>query len=1514
MKKVALLCVMILMLSLGLMAYPAPLWRLSGNKAKPLDPVAMHIDGMQIYIMDRASNQVMLFDGEQGKITQSLLRLGKTAAIADIYVRDKQIYLLDAKRSGVLVFDARGKFLRDFFTAGNSSLKFKNPKRIAVNYQGFIYVLDDFGIRAFTMEGVPFGSVSVDSPISMSLGEDQLLRVLRNSARGLVVDYLDQSLNNVSASVVKVYENRRSRIADLAVNQWGEMHVINNDGTNIGKLGPNGAMLANTIFGAFDTGNQIGVFQKPNYIKCGADGESSVIGILDAKQKAIHFFRDSESFTGQLLRRPAYTMRPSLVESSFPSSTDYLVANRKQYMISNVAKSAGAKALPAVWAADDAGNTMFIMQIRDFGSKRVKGFDALAINRDKLYVLDTKAAMVHILHSETGEYLESFAQKGKRENNLMTPVDIAIGENGLIYIADSGHGRISIFNEHNVFINNISMPYPKQKPLMLKAIDGKLYYLTSDNTIFLAQTSRPNYPSMYVADKGLSAFEIIYDGKFALLDGKNQVLKIVSSAGKEHELLAYDKNARFPFFAGIHKLRYIPSERKLAILDKKASKLRFLYFYAAPDRPDVISLALNDALQAELAWERMPGIEAWVVHQITDSDTLTFNVKEPRFTITEPQSTINTYRVSSIAADGKRGDLSLPIEDAYSYARHLSKNGNYSAAIYALYRSNKNIADARIDEMIVLNHLLETEFFRLSGQYEKALASLEAATRVSGPSTEIGLRTVEIYKLLGDYRGGIEYLNRFGAQSNAEIMEQYILLHDLMKDYAGLLPQTRIYRQKFGFNENVMRREVDAYTATKQYALALSTLNELVEARPSFADKLSIASLQIKLGNLSSANSYLQRMLTDHRNEKLDQVYALLGECNYLMSQYGNASDYYINAIRIDDRIARYYYGLAEANFYNRERVEALKNYQSAHELEPDNSTYGIAYARALERENRFADALRILDTIAVHTEDDDNPANFHRFYAELLTREGRYDDAYREILIVQDFFPEDEEIVRLVDEAHRAREYYNQHKAPVEIKGVEFDPIFPSLQEYYKNNPIGAVMLFNNRSMPITNIELKVFIPQIMDSEAKVQIPSLIANENYEQQIIVNLNRRVFEYSRELNPLISISYSLDDSLYTVNFNTARLQVLQDKAMNWGNRRQLAAFVNPADDILRTFVSSVVMQSYDATTAKELNSNIIKALQLYSFYRANSVRYTLDPSSANREDTKIDFVQYPFQTLNAKGGDCEDLLVLLAASLEVIGVETGYIDVPGHVMLAIDTKMNIDDILNSGLAVDNFIHHNDIYWLPLETTLLSSADFISSWLAARKRFEEVVDSGIFPEIFKFSQIHRQYPPAQYFAAIDAALFRDAAKARGHFKDDLGRILQMSQIRQEQEFQETLRRYPNNMTVKNQYARWSLTKGKTQQAERLWLEILQKEPTNFPAQVNLGNLYYYGNRFDQARTQFLAALKHNKDVDEIRRNLCLLEYKAGNKEKAYEYFRAIQNKDLVKNADFSIYSELIRKGD
>jgi tetratricopeptide (TPR) repeat protein len=745
-------------------------------------------------------------------------------------------------------------------------------------------------------------------------------------------------------------------------------------------------------------------------------------------------------------------------------------------------------------------------------------------------------------------------------------------------------------------------------------------------------------------------------------------------------------------------------------------------------------------------------------------------------------------------------------------------------------------------------------------------------------------------------------------------MEQYISLQYHLKDFIGLIPKATQYRKKFGFNQDVLHHAVEAYTSLGQYREALSTLDEIVAINPSFEDKLRQADLQIRMGNLSSANSHLQRMLIDYRNEELDRVYALLGDCNYRLEQYGYAADYLINAININNREADYYFLLAETYHETRNRTEALKNYALAFQLAPEQADYGMGYARALERENRFSEALGILDSIAEIAKEYFSTADFHRLYSDLLLREGRYDDAYREILIVQNYFPEDEEIARKVEEAFQAREYYNQNKAPVEIKTVEFDPVYPSLYEYYKQNPVGSVKLFNNRSVPITDIQVQVILPEVTDRNYSVSIPSLTANDVYEQLLVLELNRRIFNQKRDINPRISISYTFEDSIYTAEYDKAKLSILPDKAMNWNNRQQYASFVNPGDEALRTFVTSTVLQSFSGSSNTEIPSSIQKALQIYNFYRANHIRFANDPSLSNIHNTQIDLVQYPFQTLNSKAGDCDDLLVLLAASLEVIGVETGFIDIPGHVMLAIDTNLNLDQIMKTGLAVEYFISRNDTYWLPLESTTLGTHDFNQSWLAAIRRYDEEVKKGVFPEIFKFAQLHISYPPAPYSKPIETAQYANKTLALSYANEDISRITRLSQISQEQEFLETLKRYPNNLIVKNKYARWSLSNGKSEQGERLLLEILEADPTNFTALVNLGNLYYFGARYSLARAQFLQALQQNKDTDELYRNLCLVEYRDNNKSRALEYFRKIQNKDLVKNADFTIYSELIQQGE
>ncbi|MFH1195286.1 MAG: hypothetical protein V1720_06215 [bacterium] len=121
---------------------------------------------------------------------------------------------------------------------------------------------------------------------------------------------------------------------------------------------------------------------------------------------------------------------------------------------------------------------------------------------------------------------------------------------------------------------------------------------------------------------------------------------------------------------------------------------------------------------------------------------------------------------------------------------------------------------------------------------------------------------------------------------------------------------------------------------------------------------------------------------------------------------------------------------------------------------------------------------------------------------------------------------------------------------------------------------------------------------------------------------------------------------------------------------------------------------------------------------------ASQMSYVADPRSS------VDRVQFPSETLDLKGGDCDDLAVCFSSMLESVGIQTAFVDyksVDGisHVNLLVNTNMLPEQ--SSILTMNDkkyFIRKNvtgtDEIWIPVETTMLKT--FEESWENASEKF------------------------------------------------------------------------------------------------------------------------------------------------------------------------------------------------
>jgi hypothetical protein len=122
--------------------------------------------------------------------------------------------------------------------------------------------------------------------------------------------------------------------------------------------------------------------------------------------------------------------------------------------------------------------------------------------------------------------------------------------------------------------------------------------------------------------------------------------------------------------------------------------------------------------------------------------------------------------------------------------------------------------------------------------------------------------------------------------------------------------------------------------------------------------------------------------------------------------------------------------------------------------------------------------------------------------------------------------------------------------------------------------------------------------------------------------------------------------------------------------------------------------------------------------------------YTADPRAT------AEYVQFPKQTIELKGGDCDDLSVAYCSLLESVGIQTALVDYQGngdvrHVNVLFNTKLSPQ---LAKLITNNdskyFIRQNakskDEVWIPVETTLLTN--FNDAWNVGVEKFNrEAID-------------------------------------------------------------------------------------------------------------------------------------------------------------------------------------------
>jgi hypothetical protein len=292
--------------------------------------------------------------------------------------------------------------------------------------------------------------------------------------------------------------------------------------------------------------------------------------------------------------------------------------------------------------------------------------------------------------------------------------------------------------------------------------------------------------------------------------------------------------------------------------------------------------------------------------------------------------------------------------------------------------------------------------------------------------------------------------------------------------------------------------------------------------------------------------------------------------------------------------------------------------------------------------------------------------------------------------------------------------------QARVRGEKIEQYRVFPVSYAWYEKNSVAKVRITNNEPNTITNVNLTFFLERYMKAGTVFAgLPRLLPGESAEFPVTALFNESMLDLTENINsnPVVIIDYQSLGAKRQASF-PVQMPIYHRNAFVWDDDRRAAAFVSarvPAASLFAKYTASAVRRSLAENPGRFGNvpQNVLLAAALFEALNLYGINYVIDPASSyvelSENPAALDSLNYPYQTLMYRGGDCDDLSILYCSLLEVLDIPTAFITVPGHIYAAFDTG------IQSGLAFDSpLIEYGGKLWAPVEITVPGEG-FAEAW-------------------------------------------------------------------------------------------------------------------------------------------------------------------------------------------------------
>lgn len=478
----------------------------------------------------------------------------------------------------------------------------------------------------------------------------------------------------------------------------------------------------------------------------------------------------------------------------------------------------------------------------------------------------------------------------------------------------------------------------------------------------------------------------------------------------------------------------------------------------------------------------------------------------------------------------------------------------------------------------------------------------------------------------------------------------------------------------------------------------------------------------------------------------------------------------------------------------------------------------------------------------------------------------------------------------------------YRQYNDLV-ITQVQLSPVFPVLFKYYDEHPVGTITVMNKGKIPIENLRVDFFVNQYMDGpKASAEIPFLKGGQEARLDVLALFNDTVLGISEATK--VQVTMAVMATVAGEQYGSERaetLRIYDRNAISWVDDRRVAAFVTAKDPSVMRFAKNV-SSAVKGAGPQAFPDTMMLAAALHDALAAYGMSYQVDPSTPytqfSKNESAIDYLQFPGQTLQFKAGDCDDLSILNAALLEALGVETAFITVPGHIYIAFCLGLPSADAAKRFQCPGDVLVVGDKAWVPVEITLTKEG-FLKAWETGAEEWRQ---AGAEARLYPVHDAWSTYEPVG-FSGAGSSEPPSGGVVLDAFRADLARLVDRELAPQEAALKARLKTAQDDAKLLNSlgvlYARY----GQADKAQAQFKTILAKREF-VPALVNLANLRYLAADMAAARDLFARADKAQPRTPIVVLGLARSSYELGDYAAAARQYAALKALDATLAAGYS----------